>query len=285
MKRVVFIIIYLISLLAFLHKEEQSIVHAEVNRTYYARITNNETFLYTSPEDSTSSAMFILPQTYFVELLENANDVFYYARYNDIYGYVKKALVSPVKTAPQMPFLINISFRVFVPSGANLRKSPQNLGATNLVYSIPFLESNLLYYGIIYGEEEISKKGNVWYFCKYYVNNLSYTGYVYSPLCDYLGDIYPNEEVIELYEGNLIFKEEIQNVTVNQMETLSQTAQTIIIVAISLPCLLFIYLLFKPTKMVENASASKQKNTKHKQNKKISRLKHSDYFEFDDDFN
>ncbi len=285
MKKIVFIIIYIICLFSILFRHEQTLCLAEITRTYYARITNNETCLYSSPDDSNSSVLFLLPQTYFVELLENANDEFYYARYNDVYGYVKKALVSPVKTVPQMPFLTNISFRVFVPSGANLRTSPQNLGATNLIYSVPFLESNLLYYGTIYGEEAISKKGNVWFYCKYYVNNLSYSGYIYSPLCDCLGTIYPNEEVLDLFDGNLIFKEETQKITINQMENLSQTTQTIIIIAISLPCLLFIYLLFKPTKIIEKASTTKSKSTKHKQNKKISRLKHSDYFEFDDDFN
>ena len=77
------------------------------------------------------------------------------------------------------------------------------------------------------------------------------------------------------------FEEEIiQTGTTNGMEGLSSTAQTVIIVAISLPCLLFIYLLFKPTRMAERETANSNKTASKRQkagNKpKISRLKHSD---------
>ncbi len=246
---------------------------------------DSETYLYSSTDNLEASQLFILPESYFVELLSNATESLYYARYNDVYGYIKKALVKPVKSEPQMPFLNNVSFRVFVPSGANLRSTPQNLGATNLIYSIPFLETNILYYGKISGEEAISKKGTTWFFCKYYVNNLSYSGYVYSPLCDCLSPISKNEEVVEFISTPLVFEEDITQTSTNKMEGLSQTAQTIIIVAISLPCLLFIYLLFKPTRIIENSSTSSKARGKRQQNKnKISKLRHSDYFEFDDDF-
>lgn len=256
---------------------------AFADKTYYAQILNNQTNMYYSTADLTNP-IFTLPETYFVELLSKTEDGFYYARYLDVYGYVKKEQVKPVKNAPITPFLNNVSFRVFVPSGANLRSTPYNLGATNLVYSVAFLETNLLYYGTAVGEEAISKKGNVWYYCKYYMNNLTYTGYIYSPLCDYLSAISPNTEEVEFIEGELTFKDISEIISTNQLEGLSPTMQTIIIVAISLPCLLFIYLLFKPTKMAESASSQSKAKTHRKKPNKISRLKHSDYFELDDDF-
>ena len=166
---------------------------------------------------------------------------------------------------------------MFVPSGANLRLSPQNNGAVNLICSVPFLETNLLYYGEIYGEEAISKKGTTWYYCKYYLNNNQHLGYVYAPLTDCLATIYPNDEQVEFIDGEITFNDtSINTSTSNAMENLSSTAQTIIIVAVSLPCLLFVYLLFKPTQISEN------NKTKHNKKKKISRLKHSDYYEYDD---
>lgn len=226
--------------------------------------------------------MFELPTTYFVELIKSENTNFYYARYNDLYGYVLKNSVKPVKSTPITPFLTNISFRVFVPSGANLRSTPYNSGALNLIYSVPFLDNNLLYYGIMQGEESISKKGNIWYYCKYFSNNMSYEGYLYSPLCDLLSPISNNTEVVEYIEGDVFFDDNITQ-TVTPLDKMSSPAQTIIIIAISLPCLLFIYLLFKPTKIAESNSSS----IKHKKNtskKKISKLKHSDYYEFDDEY-
>lgn len=254
---------------------------AFASKTYFAKIMQENTPLYSSQDQT--SIIFYLPNTYYVELISSSNNT-YYAKYNDIYGYVNKNMVKPISTVPANPYLTNIAFRVFVPSGANLRSTPENLGAVNLLYSIPFLETNLLYYGIANGEEAISKKGTTWYYCKYFNNNISYTGYVYAPLCDCLSPITSNTEDHPFIEGELKFEDEIINTgTTNGMESLSSTSQTIIIVAISLPCLLFIYLLFKPTKMAESVQEpSKKPSSKKSKPKKISRLKHSDYFEIDD---
>ena len=112
---------------------------------------------------------------------------------------------------------------------------------TNL--SIP-LESNLSI------EEAISKKGTTWYFCKYFNQNQTYTGYIYAPLCDCLSTINPNTETFEYLQGDVVFEQTStpQTTPTNGLETLSSTTQTIIIVAVSLPCILIIYLILKPTK-------------------------------------
>lgn len=256
------------------------------DRTYYAQITNNQTYLYSSPEQSDISKIFLLPQTYFVELLSIHDESYYSARYNDIYGYVLKSQIKPVKNVPLNPFLNNINFRIFVPSGADLRSTPYNNGTINLIYSIPFLDNNIAYYGIVQGEELISKKGNTWYYCKYFTDNLSYTGYVYSPLCDCLTTISNNTETVEYLEhSELTFKNPTIESSGEVFEGLSQTATTIIIIAISLPCLLLIYLLFKPSRMAQESSTGQETlHSSKSKKKKITRLKHSDYFEFDDDF-
>lgn len=254
------------------------------SQTYFARIVSDGIMLYSAPAET--SALFCLPKTYFVELFSETDNNFYYAKYDDIYGYVKKDEVQPVQQTPSSPYLQNISFRIFVPSGANLRSTPYNLGTANLVYSIPFLETNLKYYGTIMGEEAISKKGTTWYYCKYFVNNLSYSGYVYQPLCDELPIITENTETVLPLDVPPVFENtsSIQNPL--SPGGLSQTAQVIIVVVASLPCLLFIYLLFRPTRIAESENAkNKTKSNKTTKNSgKIRKLKHSDYFEIDDDF-
>lgn len=285
MKTKLFIVILLLNLI--LLSNVGVFYHAPLfaDQTYYAQISNNQSYLYAEPQNTDSAKMFILPQTYFVELLSSHDESFYSARYNDIYGYVLKTQVKPVKNIPTTPFLTNINFRIFVPGGADLRSSPYNNGTLNLVYSIPFLDNNIAYYGQVQGEEVISKKGNIWYFCKYYNDNLSYNGYVYAPLCDCLSTITNNTEIVEFLDpSQLTFKEDILDTSGEVFEGLSQTTTTIIIIAISLPCLLLIYLLFKPTRMAqENTQAETTPSSKNKK-KKIKRLKNSDYFEFDDDF-
>jgi len=249
-------------------------------QSYFAHITTSDVFFYSSPTNADEAKLFLLPESYFVEIYSNANDDFYSAKYLDVYGYVLKESVRPVITAPTMPYLTNINFRVFVPSGANLRSSPFDNGSLNLIYSIPFLDSNISYYGTMLGEESISKKGNVWYYCKYFSSNVEYIGYVYAPLCDCLSPISKNTEVVEYLESPPNFDGD--NNVPTQTEPfagLSSTTTTIIIIAVSLPCLLFIYLLFKPTKIAEQQASRKKGKSK-----KFSRLKRSDYYELDDDF-
>lgn len=251
--------------------------------TYYAQVVSDNIKIYSSPDNL--NPIFNLPKTYFVELISKT-DQYYYARYDDVYGYVLKQDVKPIIGTPTYPFLMDISFRVFVPSGANMRSTPYDLGANNLVYSVPFLETNLSYYGTLNGEEAISKKGTVWYYCKYYVNNLSYTGYIYAPLCDLLTTITNSDETFEFYQGELEFENSNPQTNTQPLSEFSPTLQTIIIVVVSLPCLLFIYLLFKPTQIAEkSSSSSKNALNSSKKRKKISRLRGSDYFELDDDFN
>ena len=271
-------ILFLTILIMLFCQNSFSAFASQESLTYYARVMENGVAFYQSPTDD--DVIFVLPKSYFVELLDTSGD-YYYARYIDILGYVKKDEVKAVVGTPSSPFLKNISFRVFVPSGANLRSSPKNSGANNLICSIPFLDSNISYYGEIEGEESISKKGTTWYYCKYYNNNSLFVGYVYAPLCDCVDTITENTEELEYMQGEPSFSLTSVQTSTDPMTEMSQTAQTLIIVAISLPCLLFIYLLFKPTMIAETKSESGTKTKRQK--KKISRLKKSDYFEFNDD--
>ena len=276
------LLIFMMSLCLLLSPTSISV---QAESTYFAQIVNEETYIYSSPSiDENNSEMFLLPKTYFVELLSMANDKYYYAKYKDIYGYVKKDSVQPIVGTPTTPYLTGISFRVFVPSGANLRATPENLGSTNLIHSISFLETNLEYYGTINGEEAITKKGPIWYYCKYYMSNLTYMGYIYAPLCDCLSTINLNNEEVEFMTGELEFEQINKPSGVDGLENLSSTSQSLIIIAVSLPCLLFIYLLFKPSSIAKKESKT-NKEARSNSRAKISRLKHSDYFELDDDFN
>lgn len=256
--------------------------------TYYGRALSSGIYLYSTPfviEDK-SNKIFEIPITYFVELLNDENELFYKARYNGINGYVLKNEMSCINQIPQNPYASNISFRVFTPSGANLRTSPyESKGATNLVTTIPFLETNLIYYGICEGEEAISYKGNIWYYCKYIKQNQEFYGYVYSPLCDLLTTIPQNTENFTYITPDFSI-----NTPNNPNEptylSISTPWQIIIIVLISLPCIAIIYFLFKPTKiaMQKTNNIKTPKPKKNKKKKKISHLKRSDYYELDSDY-
>lgn len=252
---------------------------------YYGRATASGIYFYSTPEITTdkNNRIFEIPETYFVLLLGDENDLFYRAKYNDIYGFVLKNEVSCIQGTPQKPYVTNATFRVFTPNGANLRSSPnQTLGTTNLITSIPFLETNLMYYGRCEGEEAISYKGNIWYYCKYVSQNQEYFGYIYSPLCDLLTNIVQNDEVFEYVTPNFSKPSDESPNKVDYL-SISNPWQIIIIVLVCLPCILIIYFLFKPTS-IATKSITKQQKKKGKHKKKISKLKHSDYYELDSDY-
>lgn len=256
------------------------------SKDFYGRVLKDGVHLYSKPIDAQANKIFEIPQTYFVNLIGEENELFYKASYQDIDGYVKKGDVSCINGSPVTPYVTNVNFRVFVPGGVNLRRTPyETLGTTNLILAVPFMETNLKYYGKIEGEEAISYKGTTWYFCKYIKVNQEFNGYMYSPLCDLLPTIPVNTEVFEYItkpdfdnSGNSIITKPGQNLS------FSTPTQIAIIVAVSLPCIAIIYFLFKPTKIAMQSSSEKTKRVKNKLSKKIKRLKGSDYYELDDEF-
>ena len=245
--------------------------------TVFARIEKTGVFFYNSPVDDVGYQVFELPTTYFVELLgkaEDADDLFYSARYLDVCGYVKKADVAPVKGVPQTPFASNLSFRVFALSGLDLKSTPNGDSPFNRIINVPYLCTDLVFYGRCQGQQLIPDKSDVWYYCKYISGDSSYFGFLYSEFCDNLSTIVPNTEILPVFEGELFAKPTINQTTQNNSPAISNELKIFVIIAISLPCIFIVYLLFKPTKLVADDGK--------KPNKKIRRLKRSEFYELDD---
>lgn len=140
-----------------------------------------------------------------------------------------------------------------------------------------------MFFGIVHGEEAITYKGDIWYYCKYIKDNQEYFGYVYSPLCDLLTEIYNNTEEYNYITPSFGSKIEKIN-TEEEYLDISKPWQVAIIFVVCLPCIVLIYMLLKPTKIaMQKTQSIKPKKPKRKK-KKISHLKHSDYYELDSDY-
>lgn len=253
-------------------------VVAEESNKHYARIKNMGVYLYKSENGTTDNLniMFLLENTYFVELLEDTNENYYKAKYLNATGYVKKSDVQCVKGSPVNPFATNISFRVFAQNGINIRSTPEaSKGLSNTLGTIPYLENNITYYGKVTGEEAIPFRGNTWYYCSYLRNGIETMGYVYSGYCDLLSTINLNLEVMEEIEKAEFTKSTNSNISDGDTDGsilpgVSRTNQILIIIAVCIPGFIIIYLLFKP-------SLKNDKENKKSKNKKL------DYFVFEDD--
>ena len=284
MKKFTFLLLFIVYIFVSF-AESNSAVFA--NYCYYGRVLTSNIYLYSSPNilNDGSNRIFEIPKTYFVEILGEENELFYKACYNGIFGFVVKTEVSCVNKTPANPFVTSANFRVFAPSGANLRSSPnESLGSANLVTTVPFLATNLVFFGICPGEEAISYKGNIWYYCKYIKDNQEFYGYIYSPLCDLLTNISENSESFEYVTPN--FEQTNENLPPKNDNILeiSSPWQIAIIILVSLPCIIIIYFLFKPTKIAMQVSKTSPLKKREPKPKKISRLKRSDYYELDSDY-
>ena len=252
-----------------------SAVYAQT--TVFARIEKAGVFFFNSPIDEAAYHVFELPTTYFVELLgkaEDADDLFYSARYLDVCGYVKKTDVAPVQGTPTTPFASEISFRVFALSGLDLKSTPSGDSPFNRIVNVPYLCTNLVFYGKCHGQQLVPEKSDVWYYCKYISGDSTYFGFLYSEFCDNLSQIPTNTEILPAYQGELFVKPPINQTTQSTAPQISDGLKIFVIIAISMPCIFIVYLLFKPTKLVENVDK--------KPNKKIRRLKRSEFYELDD---
>lgn len=271
----IFFLITLVTIITPVFFAKSNLVFAD--KVYYARILQDGTYIYSTPvtlQDNTNQ-IFELPKTYFVEVLEKANDSFYKVKYMDIVGYALKSELQFVKGAPLTPYNTKMTFRVFAPNGIALRSTPNTLNGVNgFVVNIPFLSSNLVYYGNKHGEEWVVYKGDIWYYCKYITESASYFGYVYSAYCDLVIQNDINSEIMEETTPPN-FSSEIEN-PVDEFENLTNSNQVLLICVACLPCLVIVYLLFKPSR---NYNSKKQEPKK-----KIKKLKRSDYFEFDDEY-
>ena len=222
-------------------------VSAAENKTYYAKILFEQVYLYKSPVDNNdiTNIYFELPKTYFVELLSKSGD-FYEARYLDFKGYVKKDSVQAVESTPINPFLNNISFRVYAELSQSLRSSPTTqASSSNLIVTIPNLTKNITYFGKVSGECLIEGRTNVWYYCKYTADK-DYYGYVYSDFCDEMPPIVSNTEEIT-YITNPTF--EVQTQSTNTIP-ITNNAVGIIIGILSVPALIFVFMIMKGTKFL-----------------------------------
>ena len=252
MKKILFLIVLFLLPSPFFYADIQT----SAESSFYAKIQKDDVYMYATA--NTSSPLFIIPKTYFVKITAEENGC-YLAQYRDIVGYVKKEEVTPMNGTPLTPFYIE-EFRAFLPNGTGLYANP-DLNSSSQLLTIPYLYSNLTFYGNIYGNS-IPNKSNNWYYCKYE----DQYGYVYSVFCDQIESPPINNESFDVISSPLFAEKE-------KVSSLSSTAMAFIIIGVSLPCLIVLYLLVKPNLM-------QTKSPKEKRSFKL--RKRRDYFEFDE---
>ena len=216
------------------------------NISGYAQINYSSVQLYRYPSENNdySNKYFLLEPSYFVKLLERTNDYFYKVKVKDIVGYVKIEDVELVDNTPISPFLENIYFEIYSKTSAVLRSEPTTAnGNKSIIQILPAGTKNIEYLGKISGEESLVGGGNIWYYCKITnINGTASYGYVYASLTTNYSNISQNQEQVKSVSSQIF---DLSNLLYINIST-----QNLIVLILSLPVLLILYLFIKPTKLI-----------------------------------
>ncbi|MBR2391685.1 MAG: hypothetical protein IKB06_04260 [Clostridia bacterium] len=219
----------------------------------YAKVFS-DCVLYKSPNLSShiDNVYFVIPETYFVVVLEEFNECFK-VQYDRYVGYVKKDKITKVSFVPIVKFLENVTVDIKSSAGTQVWNRPTTSGTVLTV--IPAGTCAVKYIAVAHGEIPSGGNSDCWYYVLYtpsFNSTSVFEGYIYSENTINLSPIFSNiendPEIIDNVKSN------------DKIIYLSSTVKTILIAVIAIPIiLLFLIILYKLSKKFV-------KNTKYIQN-------------------
>ncbi len=228
-------------------------------KDYFAKIQTTNVLFYALPNEE--SALFQLPYSYFVKVV-GVEGNFYEATFKDKSGYVKKSDVALMSGTPTNAYP-SAQFMLFEPH--YLYTSPSKAEVLTAVSD----DVTLNYYGDMQGEE-LKYENTLWAYCSLQTENGVQFGYVYSTFIDRLPKIETNLEIFDTID------ESVFTSSATNFSGLSVGTQILLIVAISVPSIMILFFLIKPSKIIQSQKGKK------KVKKQKTRVSHGDYFEFDE---
>jgi hypothetical protein len=206
----------------------------------YGLIVEANSVLYRNPADldTPDNVYFFLPETYFVEVLEQVDQVFYKVRYDDIIGYVKFSAINIKDYEPVSCFPSNLFLTISGDITANVRALPD--ATSELVATLPS-GASAQYYNKTLGQE-LNSGSAYWYYIKIQNGAKTQYGYVYA---DYVA---VQNEIIIPNDTSPKPLPSVQDPEEKLNDTYNFWTQIIIALAICIPVVFLIYLIFKPRK-------------------------------------
>ena len=200
---------------------------AKSENVTYAKCLSN-CILYKSLEmkDDLNEIYFVLPESYFVIILDKIDNQIYKVQYDKFIGYVYSKYVTIATFTPIVKFLENITCDIKPSSGTQVWSNPSTGG--NILTTIQANEKNINYISFVYGEIPTGGESNIWYYINYTpstnVTNV-YEGYIYSENVTNLSEIVFNAESNPEVISESISDEDTINI--------SSTLRTVIVALIS----------------------------------------------------
>lgn len=167
-----------------------------VETTTYAKVLSDCTFYKSSSLDNDiDNVYFVIPETYFVMVIDAINDECLKVQYGDFVGYIKSSSATIATFSPNVKTLENITFDIKTTSGTQVWSKPSAI--SSVLATIPAGTKNIKYIATAYGTIPSGGESNVWFYCVYTPEHNStnvYEGYVYSENAVNLTKIIANTE-------------------------------------------------------------------------------------------
>lgn len=260
MKKLILFLSFISIELSFLNfLTSSNFANALSETTTYAKAGVNCT-LYKSQTlaNNVSNIYFIVPETYFVIVLDKISDECTKVQYGKFVGFVDSSTITIATFLPIVKTLENITLDIKETSGTQIWNYPDT--SSSILTTISAGAKNINYIAACYGTIPSGGDSNLWFYVSFTPNKNStnvYEGYIYSENTTNLSEIVANAEtnpeiIDSTIDGeNLLF--------------LSSTFKTIVIIIIAIPVTIFLLIIMYKTlkKFKEYTIKQKSKQTEN----------------------
>lgn len=233
---------------------------ASNQKVVYAKVLSNCLFYKTHQmNDTYEDVYFLVPESYFVTILEKINEKCYKVQYKNYIGYVKSEYLVIAIFIPNEKSLDDIKFDIKDTAGTQIWSKPTASSGVILT-TIPAGTKQISYISKVVGDIPYGGESDIWYYVSYtpFENSTNvYEGYVYSENTTNLDSIKLNLEE----NPKSLTAEQANN---NSSFNLNSTVKTIIITFITIPIILFFAIILY--KIVKKIKENTNKPFFHKNN-------------------
>lgn len=252
--RKLLIILFCLIIQPFNTNIEKSFAKSET-ATYAKALSFCTLYKTSSLDNDLANIYFVIPESYFVVVLENISDTSVKVQYDKYIGYVNPSTINIVTFIPKTKTLNNVSFDIKDTSGTQIWNIPSSEG--KVLTTISASTKNINYIASVFGEIPSGGESNLWFYISYTPMQNStnfYEGYVYSENITNLSEIVQNTETDNV---NIIGSEIVKSYNASSL------LKTILIALISIPLIIFLSLILHKIIRFIVKNTNKTKNLKN----------------------
>ena len=170
--------------------------NAKAQSLTYAKVAPNcSLFKDSSLTENIDNILFVIPETYFVTIIETVSENAYKVQYGNYIGYINTLSVEIATFVPNIKILEGVTLDIKDSSGTQVWSKPSPTSA--VLTTIPAGTKKITYIATAYGAIPSGGQSNAWYYVNFtpeYNSTSVYEGYVYSENVTNLTEILVNSE-------------------------------------------------------------------------------------------